>query len=1569
MRARSVAAWATRAKSCASWTDPAASIAQPVVRACMTSLWSPKIDRAWVATVRAATWMTAGVSSPAILNMFGTIRSRPWDAVNVVPRAPFWSAPWRAPAAPASDCISTTSGTCAPQVRPAGRGPVVAVLRHRGRRRDRVDRDHLADRVGDAGGGLVAVQALVSLVHRCLQGPSGRVARVDGPVLRHRPATSSVSRGPVGATLPDGLEWQAQWALRPGPRRFGRPLGRRPAAARCGPVTARGPFGTVPPEPLWWRAMPAYPQAADRHKGAPPWMRPPSASDTRIEASSVAAPGRQPRSRSTTPSEERSPPVRTDRMVSPVLAHLERLHARHAADLSGELASYIPELAKADPATFGICVATVDGAVYEVGDTRQPFTLQSISKPLTYGLALADLGEAAVRARIGVEPTGDAFNAIALSPGRGIPLNPMVNAGAIAAAGLVGPTVERDAFDRILASYGDWCGRPLDVDEAVYRSERDTGHRNRAIAHLLRSTGALEGDPDDGGGPLLPPVLGPRGRPGPRAHRGDPRGRWAAPADRRPGRGSGGRPRDAERHGDLRHVRRRRGLAVRCRAAGQERRVRRDPRGAARPARDRRLLAAARPARQQRPRRGRLPRTGRRTRPASRRRRRTRAASRSVPVATSRRAARPGPGRRRRRPGWPTPARTCSCWNSRASSRSSSPRPWHGPWRSDRPCRGWCCSTSAGSAAWIVAPGRCWTASPRRWQRPAAGSRWPVEPTPWRVSGRHAPDAPSRPCGSRTSTPRSSGPRTTCSASTVSASNARPRSPWPTTSSSPVSRRTRWRGCVPWLDSRRWAAGEIVVRRGDPTDELFLLTAGEATASVDLVGGGRRRLSTVGAGSVLGELAFLSGDRRTADVVADGPLEGFVLSRDAFVELGLRGSGAQGRRAREPAADGRPGRPSDDRRGRGACGLTPAAERSERRIARLYGLDVGSIVSAPDTVPSTADVVIVGGGIAGASDAFFLGQAGLVRRGRRAWRATRRSDHGPVRRLLPGAVGRTRLRRPGPARASRSTATSRSGSGCPAGTSASAGAGGCSSPAPSPGRPTWPRSWRAIAASASTTPRRSTGDEARRRFGWLGPDVTAASYRADDGWVSPYEVTYGFARASGASFLLRTTATRLRHGRRCDHRRRNGSRHDRHAPGGPRGRPVLAPAWPRRPASTLPVAALRRHRAMIAPRPEIPADGPMTVDMDTHAYWRPEGGGAFLGHGPARGAERAGDRRPGGLDVPGRGDGCGRPPRPVLAGPRRSADRPRGLGRGGPVHGHRRRPTDHRADRRRRRPVHPRRRQRLGRRVRPGSRASAGGRGPRRRHGPGRPVPDRSPVASPVTPAGRSPTDVPPGGGSRWDPQAVVLPSAWPMSFTPMTRHRTAMITALLLAHPALHALQDGRRAVAEREVDDDRRGDADRGDERENGVGDRLLARRQARPGDRGRGAHGEQQVLRVEPGEERGGAEGLDRREESMAPIQAGVGAVSPSCGRLLNWRAATTRRRTPRTASSHGIQVAVSADPPAAPPRTPITRIPMTGRPMSQPMTNIGRSPAPAVTSMRITAMIGSGLRATPTAIGRT
>jgi len=107
------------------------------------------------------------------------------------------------------------------------------------------------------------------------------------------------------------------------------------------------------------------------------------------------------------------------RAASPIQAYLERLHERFAGLASGQVASYIPELAKADPDLFGIVIATVDGQVYEVGATRQPFTIQSISKPLVYGVALEDRGPERVLQAIGVEPSGDAFNSISLEPGTG----------------------------------------------------------------------------------------------------------------------------------------------------------------------------------------------------------------------------------------------------------------------------------------------------------------------------------------------------------------------------------------------------------------------------------------------------------------------------------------------------------------------------------------------------------------------------------------------------------------------------------------------------------------------------------------------------------------------------------------------------------------------------------------------------------------------------------------------------------------------------------------------------------------------------------------------------------------------------------------------------------------------------------------------------------------------------------------------------------------------------------------------------------------------------------------------
>jgi len=180
---------------------------------------------------------------------------------------------------------------------------------------------------------------------------------------------------------------------------------------------------------------------------------------------------------------------------SPVQDYLDALHAWHVGSTDGHVADYIPELSSVAPDQFGICIATHDGHLYETGDAQQAFTIQSISKALTYGLALEVHGEAAVLEKIGLEPTGDAFNAISLQPQSGAPFNPMINAGAIAACGLVPGTTADAKITRILETFSKYAGRTLDIDHRVYRSESETGHRNRAIGWMLRNFSILAEEP------------------------------------------------------------------------------------------------------------------------------------------------------------------------------------------------------------------------------------------------------------------------------------------------------------------------------------------------------------------------------------------------------------------------------------------------------------------------------------------------------------------------------------------------------------------------------------------------------------------------------------------------------------------------------------------------------------------------------------------------------------------------------------------------------------------------------------------------------------------------------------------------------------------------------------------------------------------------------------------------------------------------------------------------------------------------------------------------------------------
>ncbi|MFF2777656.1 glutaminase A [Streptomyces sp. NPDC058052] len=183
--------------------------------------------------------------------------------------------------------------------------------------------------------------------------------------------------------------------------------------------------------------------------------------------------------------------------MDPVTDSLDEVHRRLSGLRDGAVADYIPELAGADPDDFGIALVSMAGHSYRAGTTDKPFTLQSVSKPFVYALALSDLGVDEVLRRVGVEPSGDAFNAISLESGTGRPANPMINAGAIATTALVRAGSAEERFRRILDRLSAFAGRTLDVDEAVHASEAATGDRNRALAYLMRSAGSLRADPEE----------------------------------------------------------------------------------------------------------------------------------------------------------------------------------------------------------------------------------------------------------------------------------------------------------------------------------------------------------------------------------------------------------------------------------------------------------------------------------------------------------------------------------------------------------------------------------------------------------------------------------------------------------------------------------------------------------------------------------------------------------------------------------------------------------------------------------------------------------------------------------------------------------------------------------------------------------------------------------------------------------------------------------------------------------------------------------------------------------------
>lgn len=161
----------------------------------------------------------------------------------------------------------------------------------------------------------------------------------------------------------------------------------------------------------------------------------------------------------------------------------------------GRVASYIPALAKADPNHLGICIVDVNGDIYKIGDADVKFTIQSISKVISLMLALIDNGEK-VFEKVGREGTEDPFNTLYKLdfPHIEKPVNPMINAGAIATTA----QIKGDKFGRILELIRRITGNAdIDYSREAYLSEKATGEKNRAIAHLMKARGIIEEDPEE----------------------------------------------------------------------------------------------------------------------------------------------------------------------------------------------------------------------------------------------------------------------------------------------------------------------------------------------------------------------------------------------------------------------------------------------------------------------------------------------------------------------------------------------------------------------------------------------------------------------------------------------------------------------------------------------------------------------------------------------------------------------------------------------------------------------------------------------------------------------------------------------------------------------------------------------------------------------------------------------------------------------------------------------------------------------------------------------------------------
>ena len=162
----------------------------------------------------------------------------------------------------------------------------------------------------------------------------------------------------------------------------------------------------------------------------------------------------------------------------------------------GKNADYIPALAEVDPNIYGVALVTTDGKVYTTGDITSEVSIQSISKVFTMALVMQEQGPDAIANNMGVDATGQVFNSIvAVEQYKGSEMNAMVNPGAITATSMVSGASRDEIWNKILAFYSDFAGRPLAVNQPVFKSEAETNQRNQAIAMLMYAYGHIKEEP------------------------------------------------------------------------------------------------------------------------------------------------------------------------------------------------------------------------------------------------------------------------------------------------------------------------------------------------------------------------------------------------------------------------------------------------------------------------------------------------------------------------------------------------------------------------------------------------------------------------------------------------------------------------------------------------------------------------------------------------------------------------------------------------------------------------------------------------------------------------------------------------------------------------------------------------------------------------------------------------------------------------------------------------------------------------------------------------------------------